>query len=56
VATTGGEEWRKVNDSIRALYTMEDERQIFDALVSKATGETKRDAAPDAPPGSVELF
>jgi hypothetical protein len=56
VATTGGEEWRKLNDSIRALYTMEDERQIFDALVNNSAGEPKREAAPDAPAGSVELF
>ena len=56
VATTGGDEWRKLNDSIRALYTMEDERQIFDALVSKDVSDAKRDSSKDAPTGSVELF
>jgi hypothetical protein len=58
VATSGGEEWRQLHESIRALYTMEDERQIFDALVKRegprhgAQDEESR----DAPMGSVELF
>jgi hypothetical protein len=56
VATTGGDEWRALNDSIRALYTMEDERQIFDALVNKGAGESRREASQDPPAGSVELF
>jgi hypothetical protein len=55
VATGQGAEWQKLNDSIRALYTMEDERQIFDALVQRAsTGDAPE--AEDAPCGSVELF
>src|SRR3954471_16547576 len=33
VATGQCDDWQTVNEAIRALYTMEDERQIFDALV-----------------------
>ena len=58
VATAGGDEWRKLHDSIRSLYTMEDERQIFDALVKREgprqDGESEE--SKDAPVGSVELF
>lgn len=55
VAMGEGGEWNKLTDSIRSLYTMEDERQIFDALVPRAPD---RDAATaeDAPCGSVEIF
>jgi hypothetical protein len=55
VATGKGAEWQKLNDAIRALYTMEDERQIFDALVQRPAD---RDAAvgDEAPCGSVEIF
>jgi hypothetical protein len=58
VATSGGEEWRKLHESIRSLYTMEDERQIFDALVKRdeSRDENSRETAKDAPAGSVELF
>ncbi|HTU65725.1 MAG TPA: hypothetical protein VMF52_07235 [Steroidobacteraceae bacterium] len=61
VATGEGEEWRKVREAIRASFTMEDERQIFDALV--ATGSRpklqrdERDEHRDpASSGSVEIF
>jgi hypothetical protein len=55
VATGEGPEWQKLNDSIRALYTMEDERQIFDALVQRPA-DGRDPEAEDAPCGSVELF
>ena len=51
----GGPEWQKLGESIRALYTMEDERQIFDALVQRpAAAGAPEDA--DAACGSVELI
>src|SRR5688572_6869150 len=58
VAASGGEEWRKLHESIRALYTMEDERQIFDALVQREAPRANEsgEEARDAPVGSVELF
>jgi hypothetical protein len=55
VATGEGAEWQKLNDSIRALYTMEDERQIFDALVHRPAPGDEAEGE-DAPCGSVELF
>ena len=55
VATSESHEWEKLNDSIRSLYTMEDERQIFDALVQRPAGRDEP-VAEDAPCGSVELF
>lgn len=55
VATGGPAEWERLNDSIRALYTMEDERQIFDALVERPAGRDDS-TSDDAPCGSVELF
>src|SRR5689334_7998035 len=55
VATGQGAEWQRLGETIRALYTMEDERQIFDALVQRpADCDTQTDE--DAPCGSVELF
>jgi hypothetical protein len=56
VATGRSEEWPKVNEAIRALYTMEDERQIFDALVTRRLlREEDRSRDPEQC-GSVELF
>jgi hypothetical protein len=56
VATgTAGAEWQQLTESIRALYTMEDERQIFDALVERPAGRNEQ-AGEDAPCGSVEIF
>lgn len=55
VATNHGDEWRKLNDSIRSLYTMEDERQIFDALVPRAP-DADDEPCEEAQRGSVELF
>lgn len=54
VATGHGREWQQMRDAIRGLYTMEDERQIFDALVKR---DPSRDEAREAATsGSVELF
>ena len=55
VATGQGAEWQKLNDSIRSLYTMEDERQIFDALVQRSS-DGEEPEGEDAACGSVELF
>jgi hypothetical protein len=55
VATGEGDEWRKLSESIRSLYTMEDERQIFDALVPRSADHDD-DGCEEAPRGSVELF
>ena len=55
VATGEYDEWQKLNDAIRALYTMEDERQRFDALVQRPAGDDDP-AGEEAPCGSVELF
>jgi hypothetical protein len=55
VATGQGAEWDKLNAAIRGLYTMEDERQIFDALVPRAPGSDAAEGE-DAKCGSVELF
>ena len=55
VATGQGAEWEKLNAAIRGLYTMEDERQIFDALVPRPSGGDGSDGE-DAKCGSVELF
>ena len=54
VATGAGGEWQELNESIRKLYTMEDERQIFDALVPRSGRE--EDSCEEASRGSVELF
>src|SRR6185295_13734690 len=54
VAAGNGDEWHKLNESIRRLYTMEDERQIFDALVPRSDQE--EEAGEEAQRGSVELF
>jgi hypothetical protein len=45
-------------NAIRARYTMEDERQLFDAMLSHLPGVTPGncDRAPDSLRGSVELF
>lgn len=56
VATGQGEEWQKVNEAIRALYTMEDERQIFDALVTRRLPREEERAREPEQCGSVELF
>ena len=55
VATGEGAEWEKLSAAIRGLYTMEDERQIFDALVPRSARSDDSDGE-DAKCGSVELF
>src|SRR5690348_13964956 len=55
VATGDNAEWDKLNAAIRGLYTMEDERQIFDALVPRPAGRDGSDGE-EAACGSVELF
>jgi hypothetical protein len=56
VATGQCDDWQKINDEIRALYTMEDERQIFDALViRRLPREEDRTREPEQC-GSVLLF
>jgi hypothetical protein len=55
VATGEGGEWQKLNESIRKLYTMEDERQIFDALVPRSN-DSDEGSCEEASRGSVELF
>lgn len=54
VATGKGEEWRQLHESIRALYTMEDERQIFDALVQREA--PREEPARANQTDGVELF
>jgi hypothetical protein len=49
-----GGDWPKLNESIRSLYTMQDERQIFDALVPRAARTDE--PCEEAERGSVELF
>jgi hypothetical protein len=51
---TGDPGWPQMREAIRALYTMEDERQIFDALVQR--DGKRREESRDAAAGSVELF
>ena len=58
VAAGEGEEWAQLGASIRASYTMEDERKIFDSLmftdrVQKPAAEPAREPGQT---GSVELF
>jgi len=56
VATGPSAEWHKVNEAIRALYTMEDERQIFDALVTRRLPREEERSREPEQCGSVELF
>jgi len=55
LATQDHDDWQKLKRSIRALYTMEDERRLFDSIVQRVPvgPEPARDAIPC---GSVELF
>jgi hypothetical protein len=55
VATGENAEWENLGAAIRGLYTMEDERQIFDALVPRAPGGAEQ-GGEEAACGSVELF
>jgi hypothetical protein len=58
VAAGDAEEWAQLREAIRASYTMEDERKIFDSLMF--AGSTSRPSAEPArdpgQTGSVELF
>jgi hypothetical protein len=56
VATGQCDDWQKINEAIRALYTMEDERQIFDALVTRRLPREEERAREPEQCGSVELF
>jgi hypothetical protein len=49
------DDWQMLKRSIRALYTMEDERRLFDSIVQRVPvgPEPVREAIPC---GSVELF
>ena len=55
LATGEHEDWQKLKRGIRALYTMEDERRLFDSIVQRMPvgPEPPREAIPC---GSVELF
>jgi hypothetical protein len=56
VATGQCGEWQTINEAIRALYTMEDERQIFDALVTRRLPREDDRVREAEQCGSVELF
>jgi hypothetical protein len=56
LATGQSEEWQKINEAIRSLYTMEDERKVFDALVTQRLTREEELARDPEQRGSVELF
>lgn len=56
VASGEGEEWAQLRDAIRASYTMEDERKIFDSLMFPDGTRALEPARDPSVTGTVELF